>query len=135
MEDKLFNRVVHFEIHAAEPERAAKFYTDVFGWTIKKWDSDEMEYWLVMTGPENAPGGINGGIMRRKGDAPKTSDAVNGYVCSILVEDIDSTIKKLKTAGGVVSIPKYDLAGVGMMAYFKDTEGNTFGIWQETKKK
>jgi predicted enzyme related to lactoylglutathione lyase len=26
--------VVHFEIGAEEPERAAKFYTAVFGWKI-----------------------------------------------------------------------------------------------------
>ena len=26
------NRVVHFEIHAADPERAARFYGEVFGW-------------------------------------------------------------------------------------------------------
>ena len=28
------NRVVHFEIQAEKPERAAKFYREVFGWII-----------------------------------------------------------------------------------------------------
>ena len=125
---------MHFEIYAKDPERAAKFYTDVFGWSIKKWDSDEMDYWLVMTGPENAPAGINGGMVRREGSAPTQDSAFNGYVCSVLVEEIDSTIKKIKASRGTISIPKYNLAGVGTMAYFKDTEGNTFSIWQEIKK-
>lgn len=31
-------RVIHFEIHASDPVRAAKFYTDVFGWKIKKYE-------------------------------------------------------------------------------------------------
>ena len=31
------NRVVHFEIQAEKPERAAKFYRESFGWTIEKW--------------------------------------------------------------------------------------------------
>ena len=31
------NRVVHFEIQATDPERAAKFYREVFGWQIDKW--------------------------------------------------------------------------------------------------
>ncbi|HEV2494165.1 MAG TPA: VOC family protein [Terriglobia bacterium] len=31
-------RVIHFEINADQPERAAKFYTAVFGWEIKKWE-------------------------------------------------------------------------------------------------
>ena len=29
-------RVVHFEIHAADPERAAKFYQSVFGWRFQR---------------------------------------------------------------------------------------------------
>ena len=31
-------RVVHFEIHADDPERAAKFYEAAFGWSVSKWD-------------------------------------------------------------------------------------------------
>ena len=30
-------RVVHFEIPAENPERAAKFYKEVFDWKIEKW--------------------------------------------------------------------------------------------------
>jgi len=30
------NRVVHFEVHAADPERAAGFYRRVFGWDVKE---------------------------------------------------------------------------------------------------
>ena len=29
-------RVVHFEIHADDPERAVGFYTGVFGWTVNR---------------------------------------------------------------------------------------------------
>ncbi len=134
MDKKLFNKVVHFEIHAADPERAVKFYTSAFGWDIKKWEGGAMEYWLIMTCPENTPGGINGGILRRKGEAPVDGCAVSGYVCSMNVEDIDVTMKKVMNAGGTVAMPKFELAGVGFMAYFKDTEGNIFGLWQEVKK-
>jgi catechol 2,3-dioxygenase-like lactoylglutathione lyase family enzyme len=31
------NRIVHFEIHAGDPERAVRFYRDVFGWEIEEW--------------------------------------------------------------------------------------------------
>lgn len=56
------NRVVHFEINATDPERAARFYCDVFGWDIKEWAvpgievSQQDRYWLVSTGPGDAPG-------------------------------------------------------------------------------
>ena len=31
------SRVIHFEIPAGDPERAANFYRKVFGWKIEKW--------------------------------------------------------------------------------------------------
>ncbi len=31
------SRVVHFEIPADNPERAAAFYKQAFGWKIEKW--------------------------------------------------------------------------------------------------
>ena len=29
-------RPVHFEIHATDPQRAIRFYTQLFGWTFTK---------------------------------------------------------------------------------------------------
>ena len=57
-------RVVHFEINADKPERAAAFYKKAFGWKVKKWDGP-MPYWMVTTG-EKGELGINGGIMNRQ---------------------------------------------------------------------
>ena len=54
-------RVVHFEIHAGDCERAAKFYKTVFGWEFQKWEGPT-EYWMVMTGSDDQPG-INGGLV------------------------------------------------------------------------
>ena len=31
-------RLIQFEIHAEDPERAAEFYREVFGWGIQKWE-------------------------------------------------------------------------------------------------
>ena len=31
-------RVVHFEIHAENPERAIEFYSGLFGWEVMKWE-------------------------------------------------------------------------------------------------
>lgn len=54
------NRIVHFEIHDADPERAMKFYQDVFGWEFPKWMEDPA-YWGVMTAAEGSKElGING---------------------------------------------------------------------------
>ena len=116
-------RVVHFEIHADDPERAIDFYESALGWEFTKWDGPG-EYWLIKTGSQNEPG-INGGLMRRQG--PLSGDEVNAFVCTVQVESIEDTVSKVEESGGTVSIPKFSVPGVGWVAYFKDTEGNTFG--------
>lgn len=131
------NRIVHFEIHADNPERVAKFYTDVFGWTITKWDSPVMEYWLVMTAPKDSKDpGINGGLMRRKGPAPAKGQPVSAFVCTMEVANIDETIQKILAVGGTEALPKFAISGDGWkawQAYYIDTEGNIFGIHQLEK--
>jgi len=115
-------RVSHFELPADDPEKLVKFYENVFGWTVRKWDGP-VDYWLVMTGPEDQEG-IDGGIARRgRGEA--------GVINSIDVPDVDKFIAKIEGAGGTVIVPKRAIPGVGWLAYCKDTEGNTFCIMQE----
>ena len=119
-------RVVHFEIHAENPERAAVFYRKVFDWQITKWDGPA-EYWLITTGPDSEPG-INGAIVQRQG--PINGDSVIAYVCTIDVANIDAAIANARAQGGTEALPKMAVPGVGWLAYFKDTEGNIFGILQ-----
>ena len=52
-------RVVHFEIHAQDPERAVRFYEQVFGWRTQRWGSEE--YWLLTTGPAEERLRVHGG--------------------------------------------------------------------------
>jgi len=113
-------RVVHFEIHADDPERAVKFYSKAFGWKIEKWGPEP--YWLVDTGPKEEPG-INGGIMPRQ----EKLSTVN----TVGVASMEEAMKAVKAAGGKVLTPKLPIPGVGWNAYCLDTEGNTFGIYQD----
>ena len=124
------NRVAHFEIHATNPEELAKFYVNAFGWEIKKWEGGQMEYWMVMTGGKDEPAGINGGLTRRMGPAPVEGGAVNGYVCTIVVPSFDEHASKILAAGGIVAMPKMALTGMAWQGYFKDPEGNIFGLHQ-----
>jgi predicted enzyme related to lactoylglutathione lyase len=119
-------RVIHFEIHTDNPERAVKFYSKVLGWEFQKWDGP-MEYWLVKTGPDSQPG-INGGLLRRRG--PQSGDAVIAYVCTVDVPQIDAFTKKATDAGATIALPKMPIPGMGWLIYLKDTEGNIFGMMQ-----
>lgn len=95
------NRVVHFEIHAENVQRAQKFYSSLFGWKFTKWNGP-IDYWTIDTGSKDEPG-INGGLVMRKG-------VIDGQA--------------------VTAYPKMPIPGMGWLAYLKDTEGNTFGIMQ-----
>jgi predicted enzyme related to lactoylglutathione lyase len=124
------NRVVHFEIHAADPERARKFYGAVFGWDFPLW-IEQPPYWGVMTAPqESSEPGINGGLMPRHGGPPADGAAVNAYVCTVQVDSYDEIHDKIIKAGGTVALPKFALPGMAWQGYYKDTEGNIFGVHQ-----
>ena len=124
------NSIVHFEIHATDPEKVVEFYKALFGWDIKKWEGGSMEYWLVTTCPKDAPNAINGGLVRRQGAAPKGGEAVTGYVCTMVVENVDAMLEKAVKLGGTVALPKMAIPGMAWQAYCKDNDGNIFGLHQ-----
>ncbi len=115
------HRVIHFEIGAVDTEKILKFYTDVFGWKTEKWDGGDETYWLVSTGDPSKPG-INGGIFKSKGE-PVVTNVIN-------VDNIDEMTKKVQSAGGTIVVPKMAVQGIGWAVYFKDVEGNLFGMMQ-----
>ena len=119
-------RVVHFEIHAADTDRAVNFYKALFGWDFQKWEGP-MEYWLITTGPNDQPG-INGGLVRRQGEID--GQAVIAYVCTVDVENLDASVQTAVDNGGQIALPKMPIPGMGWLAYCKDTEGNIFGMMQ-----
>lgn len=137
------NRIVHFEIQADDVERAADFYRRMFGWEITKWDfpkvegEEPKEYWMIMTAPKDSKEvGINGGLLKRpEGCKPvEKGQAVTGYVCTIVVDDIDAMIAKLEAEGCICAVPKWNIAGMAWQAYYLDTEKNVFGIHQALMK-
>lgn len=121
-------RMVHFEIHASDPEKLAEFYRALFGWKITKWDGP-MEYWLVETGDKAEPG-INGGLMRRQGSPPTDGQAVNAFVCTADVKSLDDVLDRLAELGGRIALPKMPVPGMGWLAYVKDPDGNIMGAMQ-----
>lgn len=120
-------RVVHFEIHATEPEKLIEFYTELFDW--KFIPAPFPNYWLIETGPADRPG-INGGMVKRQGDSPSPRIDVNAYICTVQVDSLDETLSKSDSLGSVLALPKMAVPGVGWLAYIKDIDGNILGLHQ-----
>jgi len=121
------DKVVHFEIPADDLPRAKGFYGSTFGWQLNEMEG--MDYTTVMTSPVDdqqmptEPGAINGGMMKRAPDTPSPVITVN-------VDSIDDALKKVESAGGSTIKPRQEIPGMGAFAYFKDTEGNVLGLWE-----
>ena len=95
-------RVIHFEIVADKPERAMKFYKEVFGWEFNKWNGPQ-DYWLVKTGEDSQPG-INGGLTPKMNQ--QGNDTSSRVTNTIDVPSIDDFSKKIEDKGGKVIQPK-----------------------------
>jgi uncharacterized protein len=95
--------IVHFDIPADDPERAKKFYSDLFGWKIEKWSESgagDMEYWMVTTTYEKGNKGIDGGIMKRQNPQHQVTNSID-------VKSVDEYSSKVQQLGGKVVILKW----------------------------
>jgi predicted enzyme related to lactoylglutathione lyase len=71
--------------------------------------------------------------MNRMGNAPSEEAPVNAYVCTVQVDSYDQTHDRIIKAGGTVALPKQAIPGMAWQGYYKDTEGNIFGVHQPDK--
>jgi hypothetical protein len=123
------DKVVHFEIPTDDVARASEFYRSIFGWDLQDMSGQGMDYALVMTVPvddQQMPterGAINGGMMKRSDDTPSP-------IITIEVASIDDAMKRIEDGGGALVQPRQEIPGMGAFAYFKDSEGNTMGLWE-----
>ncbi|MHB8404923.1 MAG: VOC family protein [Gammaproteobacteria bacterium] len=120
-------RVIHFEIHANDPERAMRFYRSVFGWDFIPIKNMPVDYWGIKTGESEQPG-IDGGLMGRL--IPVDGAAVTSFVCTVAVPDPDQYLMKVASSSGQRTGNKLAIRDIGWLAYCKDTEGNLFGMMQ-----
>jgi hypothetical protein len=81
------NPFVHVELHTQDPEKAKKFYKDLFDWKFE--DVPDMEYTIIKVGE-----GTGGGMM--KSPMP---DALPQWVPYVLVDDIAASTEKAKSLG------------------------------------
>jgi predicted enzyme related to lactoylglutathione lyase len=126
------NLVVHFEIHASDPQRLVDFYGQLLGWTFTQFG--DQPYWSIDTGegassPDTPGRGINGGLTQRQGPAPEQGAPVNG--CDVVVGvdgDIDEVFQRGLDLGGAEAMALSDMEGVGRVGYLLDPDGNVFGL-------
>jgi predicted enzyme related to lactoylglutathione lyase len=114
--------IVHFDVPAEDVERAKKFYSELFGWKFESYP--EMEYSLITTtNPDGTPG-VGGGMGKRMDPSQRMLNYFG-------VSSIDAAMAQVTGLGGTVLTEKMAVPGMGFLATCMDSEGNTFGLWEE----
>lgn len=116
--------IIWFEIPADKPERAKKFYGDLFGWKINPMPGMG-DYWHIDTGgPDASP---DGAMMARMHPQHTITNYVN-------VASVTKSMAKVVKLGGKICKPKTAVPGMGYLAICQDTENNTFALWEMNDK-
>ncbi|MCD0416480.1 VOC family protein [Rubrivivax sp. JA1024] len=110
------------ELLTADPERAAAFYTGLFGWAVETHEMSVGPYRVVKT----ADGTAVGGIMAFPPDTPK--EVPPHWAGYVTVDSVDDTIAKALDLGGSVLVPAMDVPGVGRMAVLRDPTGAAINV-------
>lgn len=125
------NPVVHFELPAKDTTRMVKFYEHAFGWKTKDMGKDMGGYVVVTTtetgedGRPRNPGAINGGFYLSTADPMSQHPGI-----VIAVDDLETSMRQVKAAGGTFHGEPQDIPGVGRFVSVIDTEGNRVSMLQ-----
>jgi predicted enzyme related to lactoylglutathione lyase len=106
-------KIVHVEFPAQDVDRAEKFWEAVGGWSIEGMGMPGVDYRMYQEGDQG------GGVYAGDG----------GTLVYYGGDDIDADIAKVRGAGGEAE-DKQPIPGVGWFTRCKDTEGNSFGLFQ-----
>ncbi len=108
------------ELLTTDVEGAKKFYTELLGWTMEDFPSEEMTYTIVKAGE-----GAVGGIMAMPPQAAGTPPYWGVY---ITVDDVDAATEKARQLGATIMMPPTDIKDVGRFSLIRDPQGAMFSM-------
>ncbi len=109
------------QLNTSDPERAAGFYRDLFGWEISQ-VADEPPYWGI-----NNNGWLNGGMMRMPDDA---QDAPSHWLVYFVAEDLDAAADRIGELGGTMRVPPMSVPPEGRILVARDPQGAAFALFE-----
>ena len=113
------NKLVHFAIYIDNMDRAKTFYSNLFGWNYNSYGPEDF---LQIKDSDTNDAQLIGALQSRK--YSPIAEKINGFECSIEVDDIDAIIKAVTKNGGRIIMPKIEIPHVGWLVKFLDTEKN-----------
>jgi uncharacterized protein len=109
---------VHVELHTQDPEKAKKFYQQLFDWQLE--EVPDMNYTIIKVGE-----GTGGGMM--KSPMP---DALPQWVPYVLVDDVVTSTEEARSLGARVLTDVTEVPDMGRFTMLLDPTGAAFALWQ-----
>ena len=111
------------DLSTPDPQRASKFYSDLFGWQIVTDDEDPEHNYLHIKNGEHFIGGIPPASHRQPGTPPHWLPYFNTSNC-------DATADKAKQMGAKLYLPPMTFENIGRFAVLADPQGAVFALFQ-----
>ncbi len=109
-----------------DPEAAAKFYSELFGWAcVDTMPEGESGHYFMAT--------IDGRDAVGLGSIPDGAPPIAVWNTYVWVDSADETAAKAEAAGATVISDPFDVFDAGRMAMFADPEGAQIAVWQPNR--
>jgi hypothetical protein len=116
------------ELMTHDPIGVARFYSEVFGWTVVEEETGSSgKYWLYKNGDSHAGG------MTAVPPAPALPGAARPggqWLAYILVENVDASSEAAVSLGATILVGPADIPHVGRYSVIRDPGRATLGLFQ-----
>lgn len=110
-----------FEIPTTDLDRAARFYERVLNTKLRRESFGGMDTAVFACDQAR---GVGGSLMLN----PRRKPGADGPVLYLFAPELESSLTRVREAGGEVLMPATDIGEPGFIALLRDTEGNVVGL-------
>ncbi len=111
--------VCWYELTCADAAESARFYADVFGWTVTQNDANDKPHWQFYS-DETVVGGMHTRLAETRGQGL--------WLPYFRTAALDRQLNTCRTLGGAVVFGPIMEPEIGQYAVLQDFEGNLFGL-------
>ena len=114
-------KICYLEMPATDVAKSAEFYSNVFGWNIRKRGDGATAF-------DDTTGEVSGAWV-----AGRPAWPAPGLLFYIMVDSVEAAVKSVVAAGGTMVQP-LGVDAPEITARFRDPGGNIIGLYQEPPK-
>jgi predicted enzyme related to lactoylglutathione lyase len=112
------------ELYSTDPAASAKFYADVFGYSIEESDMGPMGIYRVLKRGDR----MTAGVMKPPPDAPQASH----WLTYVAVKEVDAATRNAGELGAKTLMPPTDIPKMGRFSIMGDPTGAAIAFFSGT---